>query len=217
MQKQEFFVNSRFRYSLFAALALLVGCSSNFTVDVQPANSHQTLEANFTRAYFAPSESSEDRVVLLSDPIDDPTDTTHGGPLQRDTDPPLYNVLLVQLHWRIASPAKADSLVAHNAVLHWYVYGKPTGTGIGILHYVGTGQVVINTDSTGADVSITRAELQLADQNGSLRDPFQKMEIKSHFHAVLNPGLLNRALDDVNQAMTEAAKNARSAATQPGG
>jgi hypothetical protein len=206
MTRVAFIRYSRFHYSLLTLLLAFQGCSSSPIVDLKPVNSHQSLEARFSRAYYAPSESGEDRVVLLSDPIDDPTGTGAGDALSPSTGPPLWQVLYIELHWRSSSPGKADSLVADNAVLHWYVYGKPTGTGMGALHYVGTGSVEVSPDKTGADVTVSKTNLRLLDHHGELRDPFHEFQISTTFHAANDPAHLRQTLSDVDKAIAEADK-----------
>ncbi len=181
-----------------------LGCTTYPTVELKPINARQTVEAHFSRAYYAPAESGEDRIVLLSDPIDDPTDTDAGDALTPSTAPPLWQVLYIELHWRSASPAKADALVASNAVLHWYVYGKPTSTKMGALHYVGTGSVAVSADSSGADVIINKADLKLLDRHGELHDPFREFEISTTFHARSDPAHLHQTLSDIEKAIAEA-------------
>jgi hypothetical protein len=197
---------SRFRYSFFSALIiiLLQGCTVAPTVDLTPINARQRMHINFTRAYFAPSESGEDQIILLSDPIDDSTRTSNSGGLAVATAPPLWQVLSIQLHWRTNTSPKTDSLVASNAVLHWYVYGKPTTTGVGVVHYLGTGSVSISTDATGADVTVSHADLKLADRHGDIRDPFGQFQITTTFHAQTSPVHLQQSLDDVAKAISDA-------------
>ena len=201
---------SQNRLALILILLIIpLGCSSYPTVDLKPNGSHQTVQARFSRAYYAPSESGEDRIVLLSDPIDDPTDNNPGEALSPSTAPPLWQVLYIELHWRSSSPAKADSLVASNAVLHWYVYGKPTSTKMGVLHYVGTGSVQISADTTGADVTVSRGDLKLLDHHGQLHDPFHAFQINTAFRARNDPAHLKQTLADIDKAIAEADEPAK--------
>ena len=170
---------------------------------------------NFGRAYFAPSESGEDKILLLSDPIDDPTESSPGDALAVATSPPIWQVVLIQLHWRTTASPKEDQLVANNAVLHWYVYGKPTGSRVGVLHYVGSGSVSISTNSTGAEVTINHAELKLADRHGQIHDPFAAFGIKSVLHADINPALVQQSIEDVQKAISQADHREANASTQP--
>jgi hypothetical protein len=194
---------------------LLVGCTSIPTVNLKPTNSRQLIQVEFGRAFFSPSESGDDRIVLVSDPIDQPTEAASGDALAVATSPPIWQVLLIQLHWRTSASPKEDSLVANNAVLHWYVYGKPTSTGVGVLHYVGSGSVSVSTNSTGADVVINHADLKLADQHGEIHDPFQAFQIKTSFRAQTDPARLNQSLDDVEKAISQADHHDTTPATQP--
>jgi len=194
------------RYSLFVALATLVlaGCTESPSVDLTPVNSRHRVHINFSCAYFAPNQSGEDQIILLSDPIDEPTKTTNDGALKPATAPPLWQVLSIELHWRTSRSPRVDSLVATNAVLHWYVYGKPTATGVGVLHYLGTGSVSISTDSTGADVTVSHADLKLADQHGYIKDPFGQFQISTTFRAQTSKAFVQQSLDDIAKAISEA-------------
>ena len=196
-------------------LVLLVGCTSIPTVNLKPINSRQLIKMEFGRAFFAPGESGDDRIVLVSDPIDQPTEAAPGDALAVATSPPIWQVLLIQLHWRTSASPKEDSLVANNAVLHWYVYGKPTSTGMGVLHYIGSGSVSVSTDSTGADVVINHADLKLAERHGDIHDPFQAFQIKTDFRAETDPARLNQSMDDVEKAISQADQRTTAAATLP--
>jgi hypothetical protein len=209
------FHGSRFRHWLFFLLLLAPGCTSIPTVVLKPVNSRQSLKIDFGHAYFAPSESGDDRIVLLSEPMDQPTESSPGDALAVNNSPPIWQVLLIQLHWRTSASPKEDSLVANNAVLHWYVYGKPRSTSMGVLHYVGSGSVSVSTDSNGADVTINHAELKLLDQHGQINDPFQAFQIRTDFRAQADPARLQQSLDDVEKAISQADQRTAAPATLP--
>jgi hypothetical protein len=198
---------------LFALLA--ASCAQTPVVNLKPINELQALKVPFTRAYFSPSESGEDHIVLLSDPIDEGADASAGDALTPVKSPPIWQLLSIQLHWRSTDSPKEDQLVANNAVLHWYVYGKPTTTGMGVLHYVGTGSVAISTDTDGAEVKINHAELKLADQHGTIHDPFGTFTIKASTYAVTNPAQVQQCMDDVRKAIDQADHHTLAASTQP--
>jgi len=42
-----------------------------------------------------------------------------------------------------------------------------------VLHYLGTGSVSISSNSSGANIDITQADLKFVDRQGEIRDPFQ--------------------------------------------
>ena len=142
--------------------------------------------------------------MLQTSPIDEPPDAAPGDPLPPVTAPPLWQVLVIQLHWRSPNAGRTDSPVADNAVLHWYVYGKPDETGTALLHYVGTGAVSVSPDSSGADVIIHRAELRLTDRRGNLRDPLADFRISTHFHALADTPHFNEIMEDLQKAIAEA-------------
>jgi hypothetical protein len=189
---------------LIFAMVCPISCASAPTVDLTPTRTRQRMHINFTRAYFAPSESGEDQIILLSDPIDQSARTTDNGALVPYTAPPLWQALSIRLHWRTNSSPKTDALVASNAVLHWYVYGKPTATGVGVLHYLGTGTVTVSTDSTGAEVTVTHADLKMSDIHGDIRDPFGQFQINTTFHAETSPTHVQQSLDDIAKAVSDA-------------
>jgi len=189
-------------HSAFIILTfLLTGCSSTATVTIRPVQSHDALSIVFSQALYHGEQSGQDQIVLEKSPIDESAPEGPGGSLLPIKTPPLWEVLLIQLHWRSASAGRADSPVADNAVLHWYVYGKPDGHGIALLHYVGTGPIAVSTDGSGADVYIHNAELHLADHRGNLRDPLVDFKINSRFHAVTDPKQFNQIMDDLQKAI----------------
>jgi hypothetical protein len=208
-------VKHLFRHSLLLIVAILGGCDTTPTVNLKPAAAgSQTLRVDFPHAYFAPAQSGEDQIVLLSDPIDNPS-APAGDTLPITNSPPLWQVLSIRLHWRSNASPKEDALVASNAVLHWYVYGKTVGNQIGVVHYVGTGTVSVDTDSTGAAISIIRADLKLADQHGEIRDPFKAFRISAAFHADNKPARVQQAMDDVAQAILQAEHSDLPPTTKP--
>ncbi len=145
--------------------------------------------------------------MLENDPLDQPPSAPAGAPLPPVTDPPIWQVLDIQLHWRSPTPGVKDSPVADNAVLHWYVYGKPDGLGTSVLQYVGTGTVTLSADtnrSGGANVSIRNAELHLAEKHGSLLDPLVDFRITTAFHAADDPAHLKGILEDLHKALVDA-------------
>ena len=191
---------------------LQLGCAASAAVvTVKPINAKQSMTINFTRACIQKDPSGEDQIVLESDPIDQPPNAPADQPLQPVTAPPLWQVLVIQLHWRTAAAGVHDSSAPDNAVMHWYVYGKPDDTGTALLHYLGTGAVSVSTNNTGAAVSIRNAELRLVDQHGHLRDPLVDFRISTSFHAIEDPIHLREIMDDLNQAIAEAGANGSSA------
>jgi hypothetical protein len=183
---------------------LLPGCSSTAIVTVKPVAQHDLMTVNFPRACYEKDQSGQDQIVLQSSPIDEPSNAGPGQPIAPVTAPPLWQVLVIQLHWRTAAAGHADSPVADNAVLHWYVYGKPDEHGTAMLHYLGTGAVSVSTDSNGASVTIHNAELHRIEQHGNLKDPLVDFHINSQFNAVEDPVRLKQILDDLHAATADA-------------
>jgi hypothetical protein len=179
---------------------LLAGCSSTAIVKLTPVRSDTTLTVAFPRACYVPDESGEDRILLQSSPIDSPPTAGPGQPLPPQTDPPLWQVLVIELNWRTAVAGRRDSPVADNAVLHWYVYLKhETGTASWI-HYQGSGAVSVNADSKGADVTINRADLHRIAAVGSLRDPLGDFRANGHFRAAIDPPHARQIAEDLAAA-----------------
>lgn len=110
-------------------LSLSVGCSSNAVVTLKPIPGNSALTATFTRTCYQKDQSGQDEIVLESDPINEPIDTAPGQPINAVTTPPLWQVLVIQLHWRTSLAGSPDSPVGDNAVMHWYIYGKPDRQG----------------------------------------------------------------------------------------
>jgi hypothetical protein len=182
--------------SFFAA-----GCSSTALVKLTPIHSDTTLTVNFPRACYVPDESGEDRILLQSSPIDEPPTAGPGQPLPPQSDPPLWQVLVIELNWRTNVAGRRDSLVADNAVLHWYVHGK-TDTGVvSWIHYQGSGAVSVDADSKGANVTIHNAELHRVAATGSLRDPLMDFHLNGHFRAVIDPPHAKQINDDLAAAL----------------
>jgi hypothetical protein len=176
-------------------------------VSIKPVQSRQTLTLSFPRACYVRDQSGEDQIMLQSSPIDEPLAVTAGQPLPPISAPPLWQVLVIQLHWRTSIAGRRDSLVADNAVLHWYVYGKPNPYGTAVIHYMGTGAVSVATDNEGASVTIHNAELHKVDQFGDLRDPLVDFRINSHFRAVDDLQHAKQILDDLDSAIQEAKRH----------
>jgi hypothetical protein len=208
-----------FNFSLFlASLTLPTGCSApGIPVLLTPTQSNKPLGVTFTRAYYAPTQSGEDQIVLISDPIDEPVGAGPGKPLPEAASPPIWYVLLIDLHWRNAPLGNPDSPVASNASLHCYVFGTPTDITTGVLHYSGTGSVWVSPGKTGADVTVQSGEMTLADLHGQLRDPFKRFGLSTKFHAVTDAGRLAQVMDDVRKAIVEAdgGKNPNSETRNP--
>jgi hypothetical protein len=192
-----------FHFAFCILTFLLVGCSSNAIVTVKPIHSRDTLTINFTRACYQKDQSGQDKIVLESDPIDEPPTAGAGQPIKPVTAPPLWQVLEIELHWRTAAAGNSDSPVAENAVMHWYVYGKPDGTAL--LHYVGTGAVSVAPNSSGAKVEIHSAQLRRIEQHGNLRDPLVDFKITGKFNAVEDPVHLKEIEEDLGKAIRDAA------------
>jgi hypothetical protein len=206
-----------FRFVLHSAFIILTfllsGCSSTAVVTIKPVQSPEALSIAFSRAYYHSEQSAQDQIILEKSPIDESEDTGPGGVLPVVTSPPLWQVLLIQLHWRSSNAGRVDSPVADNAVLHWYVYGKPDDHGTALLHYVGTGKVSVSPDGSGAGVYIHNAELHLTDHHGNLRDPLVDFIIHTHFHAMTNPQQYDQVMQDLQKAIGEAGE-APTATTQ---
>lgn len=189
-------------------MALLSGgCSSGAVVSIKPVQSRQSLTLSFPRACYVRDQSGEDQIILQNSPIDEPPTVTAGQPLPPVSAPPLWQVLVIQLHWRTSVAGRRDSLVADNAVLHWYVYGKPDERGTAVIHYMGTGAVSVATDHDGASVTIHNAELRKIDQFGDLRDPLVDFRINSRFRAADDPQHAKQILDDLDNAIHEAKRH----------
>ena len=152
--------------------------------------------------------------MLESSPIDEAPSAAPGSALPPVTAPPLWQVLVIQLHWRTQNAGRADSSVADNAVLHWYVYGKHDEHGTAILHYVGSGAVSVSTDSSGANVRIQNAELRLVERHGNLRDPLADFRINTRFHALAATQHFQEIMDDLQKAIADAERGKVSATTQ---
>jgi hypothetical protein len=213
----------------FGLLLFACGCTgTGIPVRITPVQSHKTLGINFTRAYYAPTQSGEDQIVLVSDPIDEAVTAAPGKPLPELRSAPIWYVLLIDLHWRNAAPGGADSPVYRNASLHFYVCGNSTEQSsteqssteqtstqqsAAVLHYSGTGSVGVSADKTGASVSVQSGEMTLIEQHGQLVDPFKRFHIDTEFHAVTDTARLEEVMADVQKAITEAEGRAT---TKPG-
>ncbi len=194
----------RFLTVLCLAL-LLIGCGGpGIPVVVSPVDSEKRAEVIFTRAYYEPTQSGEDQIVLVADPVDEPLNAKPGEPIPPAKGPPLWQVLHIDLHWRNAASGNPDSPVASNASLNWYVYGNPTGTAAGFLHYAGPGSARVSTDSTGATVEVQSDIMELQEQHGQLRNPFTTFRISSRFHALTDPARLHKVMEEVAKARKDA-------------
>ena len=193
------------------------GCGSALpAVSVRPHGDPVALRQAFDRAFVSrASTSGEDEVVLVSAPIDRrvPADPTRNvRPLG---EPPLHTVMAIRLHWR-AIPGRQTTDAGLNAVLHWYVYGSPSGGGPpSLLHYVGTGFVTIDDAGDGADVAVSHGMLSLAERYGDLRDPLGGFTVAGSFHAASSDTQLTETLADVKAASAQAAAAYPRPTTQP--
>ena len=199
-------------FCLLGMALVLAGCNgSGALVAIHTTAPRRSLSVNFVHAYFGRSAGGEDQIVLLRQPIDDVPDQSADQPLIRQTTPALSQVLVIQLHWRTAPAGNSDSPVANNAVLHWYVYGEPGETGMGVLQYVGSGAVSFSPTGPTASVSVHNAELSLFDKHGPLHDPLGTFKIDADFKASLDPQLMQQTMDDLNKAIAQSTASS----TQP--
>ncbi len=198
-----------------ALCVLLTGCSALPAVSVRPQGDTASLRESFDRAFVSrTSDFGEDQVVLVNAPIDRRTPDHPGKLIQPLPEPPLHTVMAIRLHWR-AKSATLSTDAGLNAVLHWYVYGSPAGGGPpSLLHYVGTGFVIIDDAGDGADVTVTHGMLALSERYGDLRDPLGAFTLNGSFHAVTSASQLTETLADVKAAGAQAAA-AHPVATQP--
>jgi hypothetical protein len=191
------------------SILLLQGCtSSSIPVALSPKD-QPPVTLKLSRAFYAPTQSGEDQIVLLSDPIDDPIKAAPGNPLPVEHQPEVWHVLLIDLHWRSAPLGNLDSPVASNAALHWYVIAEPSATSAGVLHYEGQGSVWLSPKKDGADISVKSGEVNLIDQVGSIRDPFKAFKISSEFHAVTNSDRVHEVMDSVKRKTQAAEKQSQ--------
>ncbi len=193
-------------------LSLSVGCSSNAVVTLKPLPGNRALTATFTRTCYQKDQSGQDEIVLESDPINEPIDTAPGQPINAVTTPPLWQVLVIQLHWRTSLAGSPDSPVGDNAVMHWYIYGKPDRQGTALIEYLGTGPVSVSPNSSGAAVGIYNAELHCSQKRGNLKDPLVHFRVNSQFNAVEDPVHLHEILSDLQKAIADTGSTATSQA-----
>jgi len=163
-------------------------------LQLPPADAHQLRPR-----LFCSSESGEDQIVLISDPIDESASTTKDGAL-KPSPRRRWQVLSIQLHWRTSSSPKTDALVATSGAALVRVR-QTHRTGVGVLHYLGTGSVSISSNSSGANIDITQADLKFCRPPGRIRDPFQAFSIRAHVHAENNPGQVRQCLADIQKAI----------------
>jgi len=187
-------------------ILLLTGCASLPSVSVRPQGDTASLRQTFDRAFLSrTSDYGEDQVVLVNAPIDKPTTDQPGKLIQPLPGVPLHTVMWIRLHWRSKVGALSTD-AGLNAVLHWYVYGSPAGGGPpSLLHYVGTGFVVLKDSGDGATVDVSHGSLSLAERYGNLRDPLGSFELHGSFHAVDSDTQLTETLADVRAAIAQAA------------
>ena len=194
-----------------SAVLLTGGCNSSaisvtITPDVAADRSQPPLVVAFTRAYYAPSQSGEDQIVLVGDPIDESARVSPGAPLPPAHSPPIRYVMLIDLRWRNAVRGNVDSPVASNAALHWYVLGKPDTTTTGVLHYLGQGSVWLSRGDADASINVQSGEMLLSDQHGNLRNPFTRFYMKTNFRALADSDRVRKVMDEVRSAIAEADK-----------
>jgi len=184
---------------------LLSGCASLPSVSVRPQGDTALLRQTFDRAFVSrTSDFGEDQVVLVNAPIDRPTPDQPTKPIQPLPEVPLHTVLWIRLHWR-SQVGKLTTDAGLNAVLHWYVYGSPAGDAPSLLHYVGTGFVVLKDSGDGATVDVSHGTLSLVDRYGDLRDPLGSFDLNGSFHAVTSDRQVAETLADVKAAVAQAA------------
>lgn len=185
----------------------LTGCRSALpAVSVRPQGDTASLRQTFDRAFVSrQSEFGEDQVVLVDAPIDKLTPDQPTKLVQPLGHPALHTVMHIRLHWR-SQTGLLKTEAGLNAVLHWYVYGSPAGGGPpSLLHYVGTGFVLIDPAGDGADVSISKGALAPVERYGDLREPLGTFTVGGSFHAVTNDRRLAETLADVASAVAQAA------------
>jgi hypothetical protein len=208
---------ARLRYcTLHSALfiLLLTGChTSTPDISVTPTRGGGELNQHFTRAFFALDDSGSDQIVLVNDPIDQKPAGPPGGPLPSVAVSPIRQVFVAGLHWRAAPGTMAGSVAAANAVLDWYVYGGP-GAGNSLIHYQGTGFVVIEGRGPTGKVEIEDGLLRRVEKIGDLVDPFKSFTVNGTFQASQNSEQVGTVLADISSAVA-AARASVPVQTQP--
>ena len=193
--------------ALCIASLALPGCGPSLpSVSVRPQGDSATLRETFDRGFVSrTSDFGEDQVVLVNAPLDRLTPDQPTKLIQPLPEVPLHTVLWIRLHWRAKTGALSTD-AGLNAVLHWYVYGSPAGGGApSLLHYVGTGFVLLKDAGNGVDVDVSHGTLSLAERYGDLRDPLGSFDLSGSFHAVTGDTQLTETLADVKVAVAQAA------------
>jgi hypothetical protein len=191
-------------HAVLLSICFLAGCRpSTPAISVEPTDSKQVLNQHFTRAFFALDDSGSDQVVLVNDPIDQKPAGPPGGPLPSAEVSPIRQVFVAGLHWRAAPGTMSGSVAAANAVLDWYVYGGP-GAGNGLIHYQGTGFVVIEGRGATGKVEIQDGQLRRVEKIGDLIDPFKSFAVSGTFQASQNSEQVQAVLADITTAVAAA-------------
>jgi hypothetical protein len=170
-------------------LATIVGggCAgrpSNATLQLKPgAAPTETYLQRFDEAYAVRRANGETDVVLrvASSP-------------ERD----LGQVMHLRVLWKPMRGTKTDQPSTTNAVIDWYVTGRPDAAGRPeMLHYAGAGFVTTSASRDSVWVAVKNASLKLASRRGNLKDPVSPATLKGAFHATVNADRVDEALAGV--------------------
>jgi hypothetical protein len=174
------------------ALATIVGaggCAGDkprtATIQLKPGSAPKEVYLQkFDEAYAVLRSNGETDVVLR----------VAGSPK-----PELDQVMHLRILWKPMRGTKADQPSTTNAVIDWYVTGKPDATGRPeMLHFAGAGFVTTTPSRDAVWVAIKNASLKLASRRGSLKDPVSPATLKGSFYATVNPDRVDEALAGVN-------------------
>lgn len=205
--------------ALVLTLSLILGgCHSNpaTQVTLKSQDNGRVLIQRFARAYATRNQAGETSVVLVDDghvspTADGPTVEGSGPVLMPTRNPPLRQVLYIQILWNAMPNVQADAPSATNAVMDWVVRSYGSSGQPQTLHYQGAGFVWLDPGSQSVRVKIRNATLALKGRSGTeLEDPLGNCTMSGTIVALMDDTAVQNELAQAKQdiAMTEIGRTA---------
>jgi hypothetical protein len=188
---------------LFAIPAAIVGCGPlPPTLTFQSTQSDQRFVQVYDRACFSRSDNGEWEIVLVSDGLT-PGAVGRKGDLHPSGGSSMSQIVHIRILWRPLRGSKPDTPSATNAVIDWYMLASDSPGHDDRLHYRGVGFVVVNASDESATIEVRKADMELADQSGRLKDPLGKSTLTAEFQASHNDGVVDATTERIRQFSTK--------------
>jgi uncharacterized protein YcfL len=179
---------------LLSLAALLTGCSaSQPSLLVQRAESDQSYNATFDRAYFAQAADGQVDVVLLSDGQGPSPEVDR--PLKTSGDQTVRQVVHLRVLWSNPRGIRLDNPSASNAMVDWHIIASPRDR----LTYTGSAWAKVSVDGDEATMDIRNATVVIRNVIGNCDDPLKRANLSGEVIAKRADATVRSYLDELAQ------------------